>query len=127
MKSLARPLLTSLALATAALACVSANAADKELLIGVNDSLTGPGAVYGLPQANSVQMAADEINAAGGEATMIPIGPEIDAELRRPAACELAPLLAQVFERGAPPEKTLIAHVGVLFAEPVAGHGSHGH
>jgi branched-chain amino acid transport system substrate-binding protein len=66
MKNLAKPLLTSLALATAALACVSANAADKELLIGVNDSLTGPGAVYGLPQANSVQMAADEINAAGG-------------------------------------------------------------
>lgn len=66
MKNLARPLLTSLAIATAALACMSANAADKELLIGVNDSLTGPGAVYGLPQANSVQMAADEINAAGG-------------------------------------------------------------
>ncbi len=66
MKNLARPLLTSLAIASAALACMSANAADKELLIGVNDSLTGPGAVYGLPQANSVQMAADEINAAGG-------------------------------------------------------------
>jgi branched-chain amino acid transport system substrate-binding protein len=66
MKKFARPLLTSLALATAALACVSANAAEKELLIGVNDSLTGPGAVYGVPQANSVQMAADEINAAGG-------------------------------------------------------------
>ena len=44
----------------------TALAAEKELLIGVNDALTGPGAVYGLPQANSVQMAADEINAAGG-------------------------------------------------------------
>lgn len=55
-----------LALAAAALASASASAADKQLVIGVNDSLTGPGAVYGLPQANAVQMAADEINAAGG-------------------------------------------------------------
>lgn len=62
MNKLAR----SIAAAGAALACLGAAAADKELLIGVNDSLTGPGAVYGLPQANSVQMAADEINAAGG-------------------------------------------------------------
>lgn len=43
-----------------------AHAADEELLIGVNDALTGGGAVYGLPQANAVKMAADEINAAGG-------------------------------------------------------------
>jgi branched-chain amino acid transport system substrate-binding protein len=56
----------SLVAATAALAFAGATAQDKELLIGVNDSLTGPGAVYGLPQANSVKMAADEINAAGG-------------------------------------------------------------
>ena len=73
MKHLVRPLLTSLAMAAVALASVSASAADKELLIGVNDSLTGPGAVYGLPQANSVQMAADEINAAGG----IKAGPDV--------------------------------------------------
>ena len=43
----------------------SAFGAEKELVIGVNDALTGPGAVYGLPQANAVQMAADEINAKG--------------------------------------------------------------
>ena len=61
-----KTLFRTLSLAAAALACTAASAADKELLIGVNDSLTGPGAVYGLPQANSVQMAADEINAAGG-------------------------------------------------------------
>ena len=41
-------------------------AADKELLIGVNDALTGPGAVYGLPQSNAVAMAVEEINAKGG-------------------------------------------------------------
>jgi branched-chain amino acid transport system substrate-binding protein len=41
-------------------------AADKELVLGVNDALTGPGAVYGLPQANAVLMAAEEINARGG-------------------------------------------------------------
>ncbi len=51
---------------TAALMCLNVQAAEKELLIGVNDALTGPGAVYGLPQANAVQMGADEINAAGG-------------------------------------------------------------
>lgn len=44
----------------------AAIAAEKELVIGVNDALTGGGAVYGLPQANSVKMAAEEINAAGG-------------------------------------------------------------
>ena len=49
-----------------ALACMNAQAADKELVIGVSDALTGPGAVYGLPQANAVQMGAEEINAAGG-------------------------------------------------------------
>jgi branched-chain amino acid transport system substrate-binding protein len=56
-------------LAAAVLAiCVGSpsQAAQKELVIGVNDALTGPGAVYGLPQANAVQMAADEINAKGG-------------------------------------------------------------
>ena len=62
MKTLSR----TLGLLLAALAAAGAQAADKELLIGVNDSLTGPGAVYGLPQSNSVQMAAEEINAAGG-------------------------------------------------------------
>ena len=51
----------------------AAMAAEKELTIGVTDALTGPGAVYGLPQANSVQMAAKEINAAGG----IKVGPDI--------------------------------------------------
>jgi len=62
MKTLSR----TLGLLLTALAAAGAQAADKELLIGVNDSLTGPGAVYGLPQSNSVQMAAEEINAAGG-------------------------------------------------------------
>ena len=41
-------------------------AAEKKLTIGVADALTGGGAVYGLPQANAVKMAAEEINAAGG-------------------------------------------------------------
>jgi branched-chain amino acid transport system substrate-binding protein len=57
-------------LATAGLAGAllgnAAQAADKELVVGVSDALTGAGAVYGLPQANAVQMAAEEINAAGG-------------------------------------------------------------
>lgn len=53
---------------TTALALVggAALAAEKTLDIGVSDALTGGAAVYGLPQANAVQMAAEEINAAGG-------------------------------------------------------------
>lgn len=60
---------TSLTLAAFALSATMlplAHAADEELVIGVNDAMTGGGAVYGLPQANAVKMAADEINAAGG-------------------------------------------------------------
>lgn len=55
-------------LATFALALSggSALAAEKTLNIGVSDALTGGAAVYGLPQANAVKMAADEINASGG-------------------------------------------------------------
>ncbi len=49
------------------------HAADKELTIGVADALTGPGAVYGLPQSNAVSMAAKEINDAGG----IKVGPDV--------------------------------------------------
>jgi len=41
-------------------------ATDQTLDIGVSDALTGGAAVYGLPQANAVSMAAEEINAAGG-------------------------------------------------------------
>ena len=46
--------------------CNGAVAAEKSLTIGVNDALTGGGAVYGLPQSNAVTMAVNEINAAGG-------------------------------------------------------------
>ena len=49
-----------------AVAMAFAGAAEKQLTLGLNDSLTGPGAVYGLPQANAVKMAAEEINAKGG-------------------------------------------------------------
>ncbi len=49
-----------------AVAMAFAGAAEKQLTLGLNDSLTGPGAVYGLPQANAVRMAAEEINAKGG-------------------------------------------------------------
>ncbi|MDX1819747.1 MAG: ABC transporter substrate-binding protein [Paracoccaceae bacterium] len=41
-------------------------AEEKTLDIGVTDALTGGAAVYGLPQSNAVQMAVEEINAAGG-------------------------------------------------------------
>lgn len=49
-----------------ALAASAAMAEEKTLDIGVTDALTGGAAVYGLPQANAVQMAVEEINAAGG-------------------------------------------------------------
>lgn len=64
---LAKLLKTSCA-AALALSTLSgvASAGDKTLTIGVNDALTGGASVYGLPQANAVKMAAEEINAAGG-------------------------------------------------------------
>ena len=54
------------ALVALALGATASMAKDRTLDIGVTDALTGGAAVYGLPQANAVQMAADEINAAGG-------------------------------------------------------------
>ena len=58
--------MTLVALVISAALTPAVHAADEVLVLGVNDALTGGGAVYGLPQANAVQMAADEINAAGG-------------------------------------------------------------
>lgn len=60
--------------ATAALAALSlalagttaATAEEKTLDIGVTDALTGGAAVYGLPQKQAIEMAAEEINASGG-------------------------------------------------------------
>ena len=51
--------LTLAALVISAALAPAVHAADEVLVLGVNDSLTGGGAVYGLPQANAVQMAAD--------------------------------------------------------------------
>ncbi len=58
--------ITGLAAAMGLVLSAGAQASQKELLIGVNDAMTGPGAVYGLPQANAIRMAAKEINALGG-------------------------------------------------------------
>ena len=57
--------LTTLA-AALALSASPLMAEEKTLNIGVSDALTGGASVYGLPQANAVEMAAEEINAAGG-------------------------------------------------------------
>ena len=54
------------ALVALALGATASLAKDRTLDIGLTDALTGGAAVYGLPQANAVQMAAEEINAAGG-------------------------------------------------------------
>jgi len=61
---LTRPSL--LVLAMGLMAGGAALAEEKTLTIGVSDALTGGAAVYGLPQANAVEMAAEEINASGG-------------------------------------------------------------
>lgn len=59
-----------LAIAAIALATMAglgvAQAAEKELVIGQNDALSGGGAVFGIPQQRAVQMAVAEINAKGG-------------------------------------------------------------
>ena len=52
------------ALAIAALHCTGANAADIKL--GVAEALSGGAAQYGVAIRNGFQLAADEINAAGG-------------------------------------------------------------
>lgn len=44
----------------------TAQAADKELILGVSDALTGGGATYGMPQLNAINIAVDDINAGGG-------------------------------------------------------------
>ena len=49
-----------------------ANAAEKELVIGQSDALTGGGAVYGLPQQRAIQLAVEDINAKGG----VKVGPD---------------------------------------------------
>lgn len=41
-------------------------AANKELVLGVSDALTGEGATYGMPQYNAIKMAVDDINNTGG-------------------------------------------------------------
>jgi len=41
-------------------------AAEKVLNVGYNDSLSGPGAVFGVPQQRAIQIAVDEVNGAGG-------------------------------------------------------------
>lgn len=56
----------TLAVSALALATGAAFADEKTLDIGVSDALTGGAAVYGLPQANAVKLAAEEINASGG-------------------------------------------------------------
>ncbi len=45
---------------------IAACGSDDAFRIGVMESLTGPGETYGTTASNAKQMAADEINAAGG-------------------------------------------------------------
>ena len=39
---------------------------DTEVLIGTHQVLTGPGSAWGVPVANGMKMAVEEINAGGG-------------------------------------------------------------
>ena len=62
-------LLTAILIAAVALAIWACGDADESVApyrIGVMESLTGPGESYGTVASQSKQMAADEINAAGG-------------------------------------------------------------
>lgn len=67
-------LLKTIAICGAVAASLShtAGAAEKTLDVGVNESLTGPGAVFGVPQMRATKIATDEINAKGG----IKVGPD---------------------------------------------------
>ena len=53
-------------LAAVVLLCAAGGSAAAELKIGVAEALTGPAGQYGLSIRNGFQLAADEINAAGG-------------------------------------------------------------
>lgn len=56
------PALAAFALCAAGLV----HAAEKELVIGQDDALSGGGAVYGIPQQRAIALAVEEINAKGG-------------------------------------------------------------
>ena len=56
----------AVALVASALACGSDSAEEEVYRVGVMESLTGLGETYGTVASNAKQMAADEINAAGG-------------------------------------------------------------
>ncbi len=72
MNKLVFPILTTILSLTAlaAVACDSADSspesADTPFRVGVMESVTGPGETYGSVAVQAKQMAADEINAAGG-------------------------------------------------------------
>ena len=67
MSKFVRKLVRGLAASAVVLALATgAHAEEKTLDIGVSDALTGGAAAYGLPQANAVELAAEEINASGG-------------------------------------------------------------
>lgn len=81
MKSRSAPFLAVVSLVLAALlaacgaAAPTATATTKEIKIGVVLSLTGDNQIYGTPQRNAIQLAFDEINAAGTlpNARLVPI------------------------------------------------------
>jgi branched-chain amino acid transport system substrate-binding protein len=43
---------------------------DTEVLVGTHQVLTGPGSAWGVPVANGMKMAVEEINAAGTVANL---------------------------------------------------------
>lgn len=45
---------------------LATRAAEKTLTIGVSDALSGGGAVYGVPEKRAIDLAIEQINAAGG-------------------------------------------------------------
>jgi branched-chain amino acid transport system substrate-binding protein len=60
------PIINFAAAAATAILAAAPLHAQETLQIGVSDALTGGAAVYGLPQSHAVELAAEEINAAGG-------------------------------------------------------------
>lgn len=44
----------------------SGMAAEKTVVLGISDALSGGGAVYGVPQKRAIDLAIEEINSAGG-------------------------------------------------------------
>ena len=59
-------LMLSVSAALAQIKTTNQGISDTEIVVGTHEVLTGPGSAWGVPVANGMKMAVEEINLAGG-------------------------------------------------------------